>query len=434
MSGMSGNVVLGAGIAGLAAAYRARQLGAEMTLYEAAERAGGLLDSFEVDGWRFDNGVHLSFATEPEVREVFDRTPYVEHDAVSLNWDRGRWLRHPVQNNMFPLPAEEKTALITGLVERPELDVRTYRDWLLYQYGGPIAERWPLVYTRKYWTVEAEELGIDWIGNRMRRADIREVLFGAMSSEPTNTYYISRMRYPVRGGYRGFIEPLLEGADLRPGHRAVSLDWRRRRIGFANGTEIGYERLVSTIPLPVLAGVMTDVPVDVQEAARTLFATRVDLISIGLSRPSAAPSLWFYIYDPEILAARVYSPSCKSAANAPEGHSSLQFEIYSSVRAPLTATVEEMQQNCLTALETMGLARRDEVVLLHHKTLPYGNVVFDTGMEARRDLVADWVRGCGIALAGRFGEWNYLWSNQSFMSGRKAAEAVLTAPSELPSA
>ena len=125
------------------------------------------------------------------------------------------------------------------------------------------------------------------------------------------------------------------------------------------------------------------------------------------------------------MAARVYSPSWKSAANAPAGHSSLQFEIYSSPRAPLAATPDEMKENCLAALETMGLARRDEIVLLHHKTLPYGNVVFDLGMEARRDLVADWVRGCGIELAGRFGEWAYLWSNQSFMSGRRAAEAVL---------
>ncbi|WP_338665468.1 FAD-dependent oxidoreductase [Pararoseomonas sp. SCSIO 73927] len=424
---MSGHVVLGAGVAGLAVAHRARELGTEVTLYEASATAGGLLDSFTVDGWRFDNGVHLSFASEPEVRAVFDRTPYAEHEAASLNWDDGRWLKHPVQNNMFPLPAEERTALIADFVARPELEVRTYRDWLIHQYGHAIAERWPLVYTRKYWTVDAGELGLDWIGNRMRRADVREVLFGAMSPEAPSTYYISRMRYPVRGGYRAFIEPLIEGADIRTGHRATALDWRARRIRFANGEEVAYDGLVSTIPLPVLIDIMTEVPDEVRAAAASLFASQVDLISIGIARPDVSPSLWFYIYDTDIMAARVYSPSWKSAANAPAGHSSLQFEIYSSPRNPQTATPEEMKENCLAALETMGLARRDEVVLLHHKTLPYGNVVFDLGMEARRDLVVDWVRGCGIELAGRFGEWAYLWSNQSFMSGRRAAEAMLRA-------
>jgi protoporphyrinogen oxidase len=422
---LSDAVILGGGIAGLSAAWRARALGHHATVYEAQARAGGLLDSFALEGgWTFDNAVHLSFATEPEVREVFDRTPYLEHDAVSLNWDRGRWLKHPVQNNMFPLPADEKTALIAGLVERPELDVRNYRDWLLYQYGEAIAERWPLTYTRKYWTIDAAEMGIGWIGNRMRRADIREVLFGAMSAEAPNTYYISRMRYPERGGYRGFIEPMIEAADLRVDHRAVAVDTAARRVRFASGAEVGYERLISTIPLPRLVEIMADVPGEVREAAASLYATEIDLVSVGIARADVSPSLWFYIYDPEILASRVYSPSWKSPGNAPAGHSSLQFEIYSSRVAPQTRSVAELTENCLAAMEEMGIARRDEVVLVHHKKLPYGNVVFDLGMEERRNLVRDWVRAQGIVLAGRFAEWDYLWSNQCFMSGRRAAEAV----------
>jgi protoporphyrinogen oxidase len=423
---MSDLVVLGGGIAGLAAAWRTRELGRTATIYEAEARAGGLLDSFSLDGgWVFDNAVHLSFATEPEVRAVFDRTPHHEHDAVSLNWDRGRWLKHPVQNNMFPLSADEKTALIAGLVERPELEVRNYRDWLVYQYGEAIAERWPLTYTRKYWTIDAAEMGVGWIGNRMRRTDIREVLFGAMSAETPNTYYISRMRYPEQGGYRGFIAPMVEAADICCDHRAVALDARARRVRFAHGAEVGYERLVSTIPLPRLVGIMADAPDEVREAAASLYATEIDLVSVGIRREAVAPSLWFYIYDPDILASRVYSPSWKSPANAPAGHSSLQFEIYSSRAAPQTRTVAELTENCLGAMEEMGIARRDEVVLVHHKRLPYGNVVFDTGMEARRDLVRDWVRAQGIELAGRFAEWDYLWSNQCFMSGRRAADAAL---------
>ena len=46
-------------------------------------------------------------------------------------------------------------------------------------------------------------------------------------------------------------------------------------------------------------------------------------------------------------------------------------------------------------------------------------------MEARRDRVRRWVAAQQIRLAGRFGEWAYLWSNQSFMSGRAAALAPM---------
>ena len=58
---------------------------------------------------------------------------------------------------------------------------------------------------------------------------------------------------------------------------------------------------------------------------------------------------------------------------------------------------------------------------MHHKKLSWGNVVFDLGMEERRDLVLNWLKRVGIVSAGRFGKWDYLWSNQAFMSGLEAA-------------
>lgn len=428
--------ILGGGIAGLSAASRLREHGLDVPIFEAKERPGGLLDSFTLETpeghWTFDNAVHLSFASEPEVRAVFDRTPYLSHEARSLNWDGGLWIPHPVQNNMFPLPAEDKADLVVDLANHlaqapADAPIANYRDWLLHQYGEKIAERWPLRYTRKYWTLDAAELGTGWIGNRMRRADLREVVFGAVSDNPPNTYYVSTMRYPERGGYRAFLDPLLETADIRCGAGVVKVDNRRQDITFGNGQSRSYRQLVSTIPLPVLVGLMTDVPDEIRRLADTLFATAIDIVSIGFRKPRVSPSLWFYIYDTDIPASRAYSPSIKSPHNAPEGYSSLQFEIYSSRASGHGLTPDELIESCIRSVETMGLADRSEIVLTHHKHLPFGNVVFDLGMEERRNAVRDWVASQGIHLAGRFGEWDYLWSNQAFMSGRAAADALAQA-------
>lgn len=426
-------IILGGGIAGLSAAWRLREFGMEVPVYEANERAGGLLDSFTLETpegqWTFDNAVHLSFASEPEVREIFDRTPYLNHEARSLNWDGGYWLPHPVQNNMFPLPAEQRADLITDLANHlakksPAPHSIDYRQWLLYQYGEQIAERWPLRYTRKYWTLDASEMGTDWIGNRMRRTDLREVVLGAVSDNPPNTYYVSTMRYPERGGYRAFLDPLLETADVRCGFKAIEIDNRLRRITFSNGQEKSYTEMISSLPLPVLIQLMTDVPDNIRNLAGTLFATSIDIVSFGFRKPRVSPSLWFYVYDEDILASRAYSPSIKSPNNAPEGYSSLQFEIYTSRFRDHGLSPEALIEHCTDALGTMQLASPDEIVLSHHKRLPFGNVVFDLGMEDRRNEVRNWVSTQGIHLAGRFGEWDYLWSNQAFMSGRSAADKL----------
>jgi protoporphyrinogen oxidase len=418
-------VILGAGIAGLSASYHARKKGIKTAVYEANERAGGLLDNFTIDGFRFDNAVHLSFATEPEVRAIFDTTPYFAHPAVSSCWDDSTWLKHPAQNNMYPLSADERTHLIAGLVERPDIVINNYRDWLIYQYGEPIANRWPLPYTEKYWTVPAEKLGTSWIGNRMRRANVREVLKGAFTPETPNHYYAAEMRYPKRGGYRAFIEPLMNDAEIHINHQVAEVFLERRMVRFTNGQMVKFEKLISTLPLPNLIKIIDMVPDDVRSAAETLFATSIDLISVGFRKVNVQPYLWFYIYDKDILAARAYSPSIKSADNAPENCSSLQFEIYSSTRKPQNYSPAEMKANTFMALKKMGLVEKnDEIIFMHHKRLNWGNVVFDIGMEERRDLVQEWLKSIGIISAGRFGEWDYLWSNQAFISGMKAVEKI----------
>lgn len=418
-------LIIGSGIAGLAAAQAARSAGRQAVVLEAAARAGGILDSFEIDGFRFDNGVHLSFAKEPEVRAVFDQTPFLEHDARSLCWDRNIWLRHPVQNNLYPLEAEVKARLIESLVHAEAGEIANYRDWLLQQYGAEIAGRWPLAYTEKYWTVPAERLGTAWVGPRMRQADLHEVLLGAMTEDVPSTYYINKMRYPRQGGYRAFIEPLITGADIRYGHDVIVVDSDARSLCCANGRCFSYRHLISTMPLPMLVRAIPETPGAVRAMSETLFATEVDLISIAINKPSSLPRLWVYIYDRDLLAARAYAPDLKSPDNVPAGCSAVQFEIYSSRERPQKASIAEMTENCLMALERMQLARREDVRFTHHKRLPYANVVFDLGMEKRRDQVKDWLERQGIGLAGRFGEWAYLWSNQSMMSGIAAIEAAL---------
>lgn len=412
-------VILGGGVAGLGAALKARELGRRAVIFEARASAGGLLDNFSIDGFRFDHAVHLSFASEEKVRAIFDRTPYLTHPADAWCFETDRWLKHPVQNNLAPLPPADKVALIKSFLARPaELAGDDYESWLRHQYGDAIAERYPLRYTEKYWATPASALSTSWIGQRMRRAELDEILYGAMSTETPNTYYTKEMRYPRAGGYKAFIQPLIDASEIRLQHQVVAIDPAQRLVRFAHGAVVQYQQLISTLPLPVLVRLSSAVPAAVQQAAAGLKASAIDLVSVGFRRP-VTEDLWFYIYDEDILAARAYSPSVKSPDNVPPGCSSLQFEIYSRGEQS-RYTPQQVLENTRAALVKLGIGRPEDVLFMDHRVLPFGNVIFDLGMEGRRQTVLDWAASAAIASCGRFGAWDYLWSNQSLLSGYHA--------------
>jgi protoporphyrinogen oxidase len=417
--------ILGAGVAGLSAAYFATKAGINSTIYEKSDTLGGLLDNFLIDGYRFDNAVHLSFTNEPIVRKIFDQTHYNTLPADSLCYEYKNWLKHPVQNNLFPLTPDEKVNLVTSFVSRPDFsEINNYEDWLRSQYGNEIAERFPLKYTEKYWTVPASHLSISWVGNRMRRPDLKEILYGAFTADTPNTYYTKEMRYPKEGGYKSFIKPLLESAKAELNKKAVSIDLKRKEIEFDDGIKINYEHLISSLPLPLIISLIKNVPSEVKAAAKDLFATSIDLVSIGFNE-NIIKDLWFYIYDEEMLAARAYSPSVKSINNVPSGCSSLQFEIYSSCHKPMTLSKDEMIENTLESLYKMNIAIPKQVSVVHHKRLEYGNVVFFVGMEKKREIVLNYLKENDISSIGRFGEWEYFWSDQSLLSGKHAIDRLI---------
>ena len=408
-------LVLGSGIAGLGAALKAREFGRDPVIFEGNQSAGGLLDNFEIQGFRFDNAVHLSFAVESKVREIFDQIDYGTHIVNPKSFERDLWLKHPVQNNLYPLTVSERMVLFKSFLERKELFNDDYESWLRHQYGDGISERFPIPYTIKYWDTHPTELSTTWIGDRMRRASLDEVLFGTLTPETPNTYYLKEVRYPKKGGFRSFISGLIDQSSIEYNSRAISLDLDEKKIVFGNDLTVEYQTLISSIPLPELVKITNNVTSNVAKASKKLKATSIDLISVGLKKSSLS-DLWFYIYDEDILASRAYSPSLKSPENAPEGCSSLQFEIYSR-GTDSKYDKEVLFENVVYALRKMKIAERNDIIFMHHKHLRYGNVIFDNGMEVKRDLVRSYFHSYEVQTIGRFGEWDYLWSNQSFMSG-----------------
>mgnify|MGYP002765829787 FL=1 len=419
---MSNNVILGAGIAGISAAYHLKQKGENSVIFEKDNDWGGLCGFFEIDGFRFDRFVHFTFAKDEKIAELFAKSsPLYAHPPVSYNYWRGCWLKHPAQNNLAPLPIEEKVKIIDSFVNRPRKDVAEisdYAEWLRVQYGDYFAENFPFAYTRKYWGVEAKQLETKWVGNRLHVSPLPEVLRGAFAEQQENFYYTKFMNYPKKGGFRSIMNECRKGLDIRLNKKAVRIDTAAKQVEFADGTVENYDNLISSLPLPEIIKMISDVPENVQNAAKQLRWTCGYQVSLGFNRPDVAKYLWFYIYDEDVPPARVYSPNLKSPDNAPDGCSSLQAEIFfaNGVKVVdkniiLQKTVEKLKEICQF--------NDSDVVVKDIRFEPYANIIFTPEIYESRKVVREWLQAQGIKTIGRFGEWDYLWSHQAFESGMK---------------
>lgn len=414
-------IILGAGLAGLGAAKACKDRGLGPVVLEKDDTYGGLAGNFSIQGFRFDRFVHFSFAKDPRVLDVFNASTggqIIRHTPNPFNLYHGLWIKHPAQNNLYPLPEDEKKLIIDDFKKRPaEIDmskVTNYEQWLRFQFGDYFAEHFPMVYTRKYWMTEAKDLETKWIGNRIYQPSIDEVIQGAKSPDTPVTYYAKEMRYPKTGGFKHFFSILVENVDIRYNQEVCAIDTKKKVVTTKTGETYAYDQLISSLPLPEYKHLLTDIPQNVMEAMNELRCTSGYHISIGLKTKNIPPYLWWYIYDEDILAARVYSPSLKSPDNAPEGCSSLQMEVYCKENE---YSEEELRARTVGKLIEEGIINREDILFIHIGFEKYANVIFDHNIYSARKVVREFLASQGINTIGRFGEWEYLWTDQSLLSG-----------------
>ena len=371
----------------------------------------------------------MSFAKDESVKNLFSRsTDILEHDPISTNFYKGYWLKHPAQNNLANLPFLEKIKIISDFIKRPNVSVselNNYQEWLICQFGKYFATNFPEVYTRKYWTIDAEKMTTDWFGNRFSLPGLSKVLKGALYEQAENFYYVSKMRYPSTGGYKNFLTYMADNTNIQTEKQAILIDLNAKRIDFSDNTFAHYDKLVSSLPLPELVKIIKDAPIEIVEASEKLLCTSGQLVSLGFNNPDIAKYLWFYIYDEDILPARAYSSSLKSPNNVPLGKSSLQFETYFSSLKPKKLAGGLLIEHIVNRGIKMGIFSMQDIEISDYREVKYANVVFDHERLTNVKKIHQYLDKNEVNYVGRFGEWDYLWSDQSLLSGKKVATRIL---------
>jgi protoporphyrinogen oxidase len=422
-------------MAGFGASHRLSAEGIRPVVYEKSSYAGGHTASFvDSQGFLFDLGPHISFTKDARVQEFLARAVNDEYEALQVKLDniwRGLRLTHPVQLHLNGLPHDLIVEIIADFVrhhDAPEQPVHHYEDWLVASYGRKFAEMFPMQYGRKYHTTSASNMSTDWLGPRMYRPSLEELLRGALAPWNPEVHYITHFRYPRRGGFLSYLKQFTSLADIRLGHEVVAVDPRARTLRFADGKTIPYGALVSSIPLPDLIPMVAGVPKDVVDAARRLACTTCVLVNVGVDRAELSEGQITYVYDEDLAFSRLSFPHMLSKHNAPEGCGSIQAEVYFSAKyKPLTMPTDQIIDRVIADLKRCGVVKESDRILTRHASVVrHANVIFDLERAEAVKVVHGYLDDVGIRYCGRYGDWGYMWTDESFISGERAAEAALS--------
>ena len=215
--------------------------------------------------------------------------------------------------------------------------------------------------------------------------------------------------------------------NLRLNHELISIDPRARELRFSNGTVANYDVLVSSVPLPDVVRIIQGTPQYVLDAASRLACSTCVLVNVGVDREDLSSHQLTYIYDEDICFTRLSFPHMFSHNNGPAGTGSIQAEVYFSDKyKPLVGKPEDWIEPVILDLRRCGLLRdNDQVVFRNARLLRYANIIFDLERAEALKTVHAYLDDLGIAFCGRYGDWGYMWTDESFKSGEKAAERAL---------
>ncbi|MBL7196547.1 MAG: FAD-dependent oxidoreductase [Candidatus Omnitrophica bacterium] len=418
-------VILGAGLAGLSAAYHTGGV-----IYEREQEIGGTCRSLQEEGYVFDCGIHVLHTKNDYVLKLLSK-----YKKLGLEYKkRSAWIhshnvltKYPFQANTFGLPKDIANQCVAGFMDtlgKTKQGYDNYEEWVYATFGKGIADHFYLPYSEKFWTVKAKELTCDWLGIRVPRPRLEQVIRGALSIQKEEFGPNVLFQYPKRGGIQRVAKALLKkNMKVIFGKEASRIKADKKVIHFSDQSFVNYDNLISTIPLPELISMIDEVPGSVREASEGLRHNSILCVNLGVRQEKLNSSHWIYFPEEQFCAFRISFPRNFSRFTVPGKWSSIQAEIAYSESKPIKYRdiVEKVIRDLIKA---KIIKAKDKIKLVNTRDIKYAYVIHDHSRINNLKIINKFLRRNNIYNAGRYGQWEYLWMDEAILSGKKAAEEI----------
>lgn len=450
-------LILGAGLAGISCSYHLKH---DCLVVEKNSYSGGHIYSHRINGFIWDEGPHVSFTKHQYVKDLFGLSvqgEFLEYPVFPTNYYKGHWIAHPAQSNLYEVPEPVRSKCLSDFLEtRKNIDNHVkpanYDEWIRLAFGDEFSNEFVKNYTKKYWTLDPEQLSTDWVGDRVFFPDVETVKKGFEGPLDESTHYITSVRYPKTGGYNSYTNLLIKDMNVQFNKCVNRIDLESKTVYFTDGTEQKYTKLINTLPLPEFVKFL-DTSQEIQNAARDLACSELLLLNFVVNHTATIDSHWLYVYDDDKYATRINFTELLSPDNGIEGKCGIQVEVYFSKYKEQRETIEQISKKIAGELIEMGLIKNESCIEeVNTNYIKYANVIFDHKRQKSLDTILDYLTDFGlvrenddltpatdwikkeavtnnnefgdIILAGRFGQWKYYWTDDCILRGKYIAENI----------
>ena len=442
--------VVGAGPAGLTLAYLLAKRGFAVTVLEGSGLVGGISQTAQYNGYRFDIGGHRFFTKIAPVQALWEELlgdEFIDVPRLSRIHYDGRFFDYPLKamnalRGLGPVNAVRIVASYLHAKLYPLPVEETFDQWVINRFGKRLYHIFFRTYTEKVWGIPCTEIRAEWAAQRIQGLSLaRAILSSTAITRRDNSIksLIDSFKYPRLGpgqmweACRDRIVAL--GGEVRMQHRVRAIETANGRAtgvladSPAGPVRIAAEHVVSTMDVRALTRALGDgISGSARAAGAQLRYRDFLVVALILNKQSLFPDNWIYVHTAGVQVGRIQNFNNWSTAMVPDatrtclGMEYFCFEgdgLWQSDDATLIALASR-------ELEALGLANAADVVDGTVVRMPKAYPIYDGAYRAHLDAVRAGIDPISnLHTVGRNGMHKYNNQDHSMYTAMLTVENML---------
>jgi protoporphyrinogen oxidase len=434
--------VIGAGPAGLTAAYELQRAGRKVKIFEASPAVGGMARSFELWNQIVDVGPHRFFSNDPRVNKFW--LDAVDHEYVMVQrltriYYKKKFFSYPIQavNALTNLGLYPALTCILSYIHRktfPLRDESHFDNWVINRFGSKLYEIFFKSYTEKLWGIPCSVLDADFAAQRIKKLSLFEAIKNAVfGNSGKHRTLVDEFAYPNKGA--GYVYTKIASKFLKDGGElALNLPIEsvvqsngKFRVRDSNGESEFFDKVISTMPLTQLVAKI-GAPEEIRQAASQLRFRNTILVYLEVSGDNPFPDQWIYVHAPELKTGRITNFSNWTPSIRGESINHIICLEYWCYDEDLVWSAEDFELISIAKSDLKGTGLVTEASMFNGKVVrvPKCYPVYSTGYRESLIPVQDYLKNIeGLFPIGRYGSFKYNNQDHSILMGLLVAENIL---------